>query len=187
MKTITPTPEEMAKRIAIFDELNELDSQQQDDVPQDVMDLIYSRKLKPVITLGDDPNSPFGSVAPIVGAAGISITYAICPEGTGPTLHSHKRTFETFTVMSGRFKFSWGDEGEHSVVLNQFDCLSVPPSINREFCNVGEGDAVLQVIISGGVHDSKDIAFPKKTTDLIRSKDEKYLEYFKQKSGLEFD
>lgn len=108
MSTFTPTPEEMNGRIARFDELEVLETQRQADIPQDVMDLIYSRKLMPVITLGDDPNSPFENLAPITGAAGITITYAVCPPSTGPSLHSHHRTYETFTIVKDRFEFLWG-------------------------------------------------------------------------------
>ena len=106
MKTITPTPKEMENRIARFGKLEVLESQKQSDLPQEVMDLIYSRELMPVITLGDDPDSPFGNLAPITDAAGITITYAICPSGTCPSLHSHHKTYETFTVMQGNFEFS---------------------------------------------------------------------------------
>jgi len=187
MATITPSPEEMAKRVARFDELQVLETQKNPEVPQDVMDLIYSRKLKPVITLGEDPDSPFGSDAPIVGAAGITMTYAICPAGTGPTLHSHHKTHETFTVMKGRFEIIWGDEGEHSVVLSEFDTISVPPQINRAFRNVSDEEGVLQVVISGGVHDRKDILFPKKTAEQIAEKDADYLKFFREKVGLEFE
>lgn len=187
MSTVTPTPEEMEHRIARFDKLRIIKAQAKADVPQDVMDLIYSRELKPVVTLGQDPTAPFGSDAPIVGAAGISITYALCPNGTGPSLHSHKETFETFTVMEGKFQFFWGDEGEHSVILERFDALSVPPSVNRAFKCLSEGTGILQVVISGGVHDARDIAFPKKTASLIRKHGEEYLDFFKEEAGLTFE
>ncbi len=187
MNSITPTPEEMSERVAKYHDLSVISAQKNVEIPIDVMDMIYSRELKPVITLGADPNAPFGSSAPIVGAAGITITYAICPSGTGPTLHAHRQTYETFTVMKGKFQFFWGDQGEHSVVLDQFDALSVPPAVNRAFKNISDEEGVLQVVISGGVHDSRDIYFPKKTADDIREKGEEYLTYFKEKSGLHFE
>lgn len=182
----TPTPEEMETRIARFYRLVPLDVQRQTDVPQDVMDIIYSRKLLPVITR-NDPGSPFGKKAPIVDAAGITVTYAVCPPGTGPSLHSHKRTFETFTVMQGRFEFSWGEAGEHSVVLERFDALSMPPNVHRAFKNVSAEEGILQVLISGGVHDSRDIEYPRKTAEEIRARDPKYLDFFREKAGLDFE
>jgi len=186
MKTITPTPDDMTKRVARFDQLKVLKTQAETDVPTDVMDLIYSRELKPVITLGDDPNSPFGADAPITGAAGMTMTHAICPSGTGPTLHAHKKTFETFTVMRGEFEFFWGDEGEHSTVLKEFDTISIPPLVNRAFTNISDADGVLQVIITGGVHDRSDIMFPAKTAEQIRAHGEDYLTFFRETVGLEF-
>ena len=48
-------------------------------------------------------------------------------------------------------------------------------------------DGVLQVIISGGVHDRNDIAFPRQVTQAIRDIDEKYLEHFRDNIGLEFE
>ncbi len=186
MTTITPTPEEMERRIARFKTLQIMSSQARADIPQDVLDIIFARQLKPVITLGGDTESPFGSVAPIVGAAGISVTFAICPPGNGPSLHAHNNTYETFTVMRGRFEFRWGDWGEHAVVLDEFDTLSVPPAIHRSFRNVSEADGVLQVVVSGGVHDRRDIVFPRKTADEICSKDPRYLDYFRDVVGLQF-
>jgi len=187
MTTVTPTPEEMNERVARFTDLSVISSQKDSEIPLEVRDLIFSRELKPVITLGGDTNSPFGASAPIEGAAGITITYAICPSGTGPSLHSHKRTYETFTVMQGQFEFFWGDEGEHSVVLNRFDTLSVPPAVNRAFKNVSDEEGVLQVVISGGVHDSRDIAFPRKTAEQIKAHGQNYLEFFQNEAGLHFE
>ncbi len=185
MSLKTPSPTEMESRIARFDQLSELAVQKQTEVPQEVMDIIYSRKLMPVVTRAD-PNSPFGSIAPIVDAAGITITLAICPPNTGPSLHSHKKTFETFTVMQGRFEFTWGEQGEHATILSRFDTFSVPPDVYRAFRNVSNEEGILQVIITGGVHDSKDIVFPRKTAEQIRAHDPRYLDYFRRTAKLEF-
>lgn len=173
-------------RVARFDRLVEIEPQRGHDLPQPVADLIWSRRLLPVVTRDDDAPSPFGNIAPIRGAGDMSITYAACPAGTGPSLHTHRRTFETFTVLRGRFEFILGDNGESAVTLDPFDVLSVPPGIARAFRNVGAEEGLLQVIITGGQHDVNDITFPARTAREIAGHGEKYLTYFQSK-GLFFD
>lgn len=53
----------------------------------------------------------------------------------------------------------WGDEGEHETVLERLDTVSVPPGVCRGFTNVGDRDGILQVLITGGIHNMDDIAF----------------------------
>jgi quercetin dioxygenase-like cupin family protein len=38
----------------------------------------------------------------------MTVTLAVCPPGTGPGLHTHHQTCETFTVLPGSFCFTWG-------------------------------------------------------------------------------
>ena len=182
-----PSREQIDARVARFDKLEVLESQKNSDLPLEVMDIIYSRQLKPVLTRGEDPNAPFGDAAPIQGAAGISLTYAVCPAGTGPSLHSHRATFETFTVMRGRFEFSCGPNGEETVELGEFDTFSVPPGVFRAFRNISDEDGVLQVLISGGVHDARDIVFPERTAKEIAAFDPSYVDWFQENAGLSFE
>ena len=186
MKTKTLTPAEMADRTARFTELQPMAVQDNPKIPLMAADLIWSRKLMPVITFGGDAPSPFGDLAPISGAGGMSITVAVCPPQTGPGLHAHHKTHETFMVMQGRFEFHWGDAGEYSTVLDRFDTLSVPPGICRSFKNVSDEEGILQVIITGGVHDIDDIAFPPVVADQIEAIGSGILEQF-TKTGLRFD
>lgn len=172
-------------RIARYSQLQVMPAQEGHDLPQHVADLIWSRKLMPVIALDDNATTPFGSRAPIHGAGGMTMTYAVCPAGTGPTLHKHHRTYETFTVVKGRFEFRWGDEGERTAELGLFDAISVPPGVNRAFRNIGADEGILQVVITGGVHDMNDIAFPRATANEIAEAGPQYLEYFKR-FGLQF-
>jgi len=146
----------MKGRVARFKELKPLPIQQS-DIPQAARDVIYSRKLLSVIGL--EKETPINADAPIRGAAGLTMTLAVCPPGQGPGLHNHVQTYETFTVLKGRFEVTWGERGEERVVLDRFDTISVPPGVCRAFRNIGDEEGILQVLITGGVHDMADIAF----------------------------
>ncbi len=135
---------------------------QNESIPEKARDVVYSRKLLSVIGLEEDAQTPINSGAPIRGAAGMTMTLAVCPPGQGPGLHSHRQTYETFTVLKGRFEVSWNDDGDERAVLEEFDTVSFPPGVCRAFRNVGEREGILQVIITGGVHDMNDIAFTEK-------------------------
>src|SRR5687767_11094447 len=120
MKTIQISLDEMQKRIARFRSLKPLPIQNP-SIPEKARDVIYSRKLLSVIGLEQDAQTPINAEAPIRGAAGMTLTLAVCPPGQGPGLHSHRQTFETFTVLQGEFEVRWNDEGDESAVLRRFD------------------------------------------------------------------
>jgi mannose-6-phosphate isomerase-like protein (cupin superfamily) len=166
MKTRYIDNTEMHSRVARFKQLAPLPATESLNMPQAAKDVIYSRTLFSVIGL-EGGATPINQGAPIVGAGGITMTHAVCPPGTGPSLHAHRNTFETFTVLSGRFEVFWNDDGSGRVELDQFDTISVPPGVCRGFRNIGDEDGILQVIISGGVHDMNDIDFPKATADQL--------------------
>lgn len=157
MKTIHVSKNEMAKRIARFARLEPLPIQQS-EIPLAARDVVYARKLLSVIGL-EDAKTPINVGAPIVGAAGMTMTLAVCPPGQGPGLHAHRQTYETFTVLKGRFEVTWNDDGSEREVLELLDTISFPPGVCRAFRNIGEGEGILQVIITGGVHDMADIDF----------------------------
>ncbi len=156
MKTIFISSKDMERRIARFRTLKPLPIQNP-SIPEAARDVVYSRKLLSVIGL--DIDTPINVGAPIVGAAGMTMTLAVCPPGQGPGLHSHRQTYETFTVMKGRFEVSWNDDGSGRAVLELYDTVSFPPGLCRAFRNVGNEEGILQVIITGGVHDMSDIDF----------------------------
>ena len=60
-------------------------------------------------------------------------------------------------MLKGRFEVTWNDDGGGRVELDEFDTVSVPPRVNRAFRNIGEEEGILQVLITGGVHDMTDI------------------------------
>ena len=161
MKTIRISRQDMERRMARFRALKPLPIQNE-SIPEKARDVVYSRKLLSVIGLEEDAQTPISSGAPIRGAAGMTMTLAVCPPGQGPGLHSHRQTYETFTVLKGRFEVSWNDDGDERAVLEEFDTVSFPPGVCRAFRNVGGREGILQVIITGGVHDMNDIAFTEK-------------------------
>jgi quercetin dioxygenase-like cupin family protein len=168
MKTIELTREHMLHRVALFKEFRPLEAQTDPGVPLAAKDIVYSRKLLSVIGL-EEGATPISSSAPIRGAAGMTMTLAVCPPGQGPELHAHVKTYETFTVLRGRFEFRWNDDGRERIVLEEFDTVSVPPGVCRAFRNVGDGEGILQVLITGGVHDMQDIDFARQVAGQLEA------------------
>lgn len=159
MKSLQISPQEMQARVSRFHDLKPLPVQSGRDVPQAARDVVYARELLSVIGLDGQRKTAINTAAPIVGAGGMTMTIARCPPGQGPGLHIHHDTYETFTVLEGRFEVRWNPGGQDSMVLERFDTVSLPPKVYRAFRNVGTTDGLLQVIITGGVHDMNDIAF----------------------------
>ncbi|HEX2567848.1 MAG TPA: cupin domain-containing protein [Burkholderiales bacterium] len=158
MKTSHIPLAEMQKRIARFKSLRPLPIQDA-HIPEKARDVVYARKLLSVIGLDESGSTPINAGAPIRGAAGMTMTLAVCPPGQGPGLHNHVQTYETFTVLKGRFEVTWNDDGSGRAELEAFDTISIPPGVCRAFRNVGAEEGILQVLITGGVHDMNDIAF----------------------------
>ena len=83
MKTITLSRKDMEGRIARFRSLRPLPIQNE-SIPVEACDVIYSRKLLSVIGLGSNADTPINAEAPIRGAADMTMTLAVCPPGQGP-------------------------------------------------------------------------------------------------------
>jgi quercetin dioxygenase-like cupin family protein len=184
MQTIELTRSEMLGRVARFRELEPLVAQTDPGVPLAAKDIVYSRKLLSVIGL-EDGATPVSADAPIRGAAGMTMTLAVCPAGQGPELHAHRKTYETFTVLRGRFEFRWNDDGRDRIVLEELDTLSVPPGVCRAFRNVGDAEGILQVLITGGVHDMQDIDFARQVAGQLDAVDPSARAHF-EKAGFTF-
>lgn len=162
-----PESDGMAGRIGRFDELKSWTVQTNDALPQEARDLIYARRLVTVAAPAG-VQGPFRNPA-VITVDNFSLTFAVCPPGQGPGLHTHLRTTETFTCVRGRFRVYWGENGEHETMLDELDTVSVPPGITRGFQNVGEADGILQVLITGGVHDMDDIAIPPSVVQALKA------------------
>jgi quercetin dioxygenase-like cupin family protein len=164
----TPTKQEIESRISRFDKLQPMSTAKDLGwVPQGAMDVIFARKLMPVIL--EDTKNPFGNTAPIFGAAGATMFISIMPPGQGPCLHSHNSTFETFMVLEGTIEYFIGDPIEHRVTLNKWDVFSCPPRVYRGFRNVGTTDAVQLTVITGVEEGRDDVSMPDSIAAQLRS------------------
>ena len=145
----TPTRAELDARISRFDKLREMSTRTSDlaDVPQGAIDIVFARKILPVIL--DNTKNPFGSVAPIIGAANSTMFISVMPPGQGACLHSHNGTFETFMVLEGQIEYRIGDPVAHTITLDKWDAFSCPPGVYRGFHNSGTTDAVQLTVITG--------------------------------------
>ena len=132
MTTKTLSPEAMENRVARF---NKLQTYQQQNlathgIPQGAMEKITARKVFPVMAPADYQGRSAG--APVKGPRGLIVTIAECEAGNGPGLHRHLNTVENFMCLTGRFEIAWGDNGEHKLVLDPLDMISVPRGENRQ-------------------------------------------------------
>jgi hypothetical protein len=121
MRTIDISPAEMEGRVSRFRDLKPLRAAETLDIPQEAKDVIYSRELLSVIGLDDAADTPVNQGAPIQGAGGITMTHAKCPPGTGPSLHAHQQTFETFTALRDEGLIELPDT--HTVVLPDLEAV----------------------------------------------------------------
>ena len=185
METVNPSRAQIDERVARFGRLEPMSTMKGNDrVPLAARDIIFARKIMPVVL--EKTDSPFGNQAPVYGAAGMTMFISVCPPGQGPALHAHVKTFETFTVLEGKFEFYIGDRGEETVVLEKWDSFSCPPGWCRGFRNVDTADSVLQTVITGGVHDRNDIGLPPIVAEQLEAIGPGVLDEFK-KIGLSFD
>src|SRR4051812_19913982 len=164
----TPSKAEIEARVARYNKLQPMSvSKDLDWVPQAAKDIIYARKIMPIIL--DNTKNPFGDAAPIFGAAGTTMFISIMPPGQGPCLHSHNGTYETFMVLEGTIEYEIGDPVEHKVTLNKWDVFSCPPRIYRGFHNVGTTDAVQLTVITGVAEGRDDVSMPQSIAQKIES------------------
>ena len=169
MSTIyTPTAEEIEARIARYDQLEAMStSKDLDWVPQEAMDVVYARRILPMIL--EDTKSPFGRTAPIKRAGGLTMYISVLPPGQGPCLHSHNNTFETFMVLEGEIEYYIGDPVAHTVRLGKYDCFSCPPLVHRGFSNVGTGPAIQLTVITGENQGNRDdVVMPHSIAERVR-------------------
>ena len=80
---------------------------------------------------------------------GFNIGAAGQPPKCRNSLHTH-RTAEVFFVLSGRWRFFWGNTGsDGDVVLNEGDVINIPTGIFRGFENIGTDYGMIMAILGG--------------------------------------
>ncbi len=147
MSAKTLGPAAMEARVARFNKLQTYQRQNFDahGIPPGAVEKITARKVYPVMAPADYQGRSAG--APVKGPRGLIVTIAECEPGNGPGLHRHLNTVENFLCLSGRFEIAWGDHGEHALVLEPLDMISVPRGENRRFRNVSNETGRLLVMI----------------------------------------
>ena len=147
MTTQSLDPKAMEARVARFNKLQTYQTQNlaAQGIPPGAMEKITARKVYPVMAPANYQGRSAG--APVKGPRGLIVSIAECEPGNGPGLHRHLNTVENFMCLSGRFEIAWGDNGEHTLVLDPLDMISVPRGENRSFRNVSKETGRLLVMI----------------------------------------
>jgi uncharacterized RmlC-like cupin family protein len=147
MNPTSLSPAEMESRVARFDKLATYQQQNLEahQIPPGAMEKVTARRVYPVMAPAEYQGRSAG--APIKGPRGLIISIAECEPGNGPGLHRHLNTVESFFCLCGRFEIAWGDHGEHTLVLNPLDMVSVPRGENRSFRNISNELGRLLVLI----------------------------------------
>lgn len=147
MTTPTLTPEQMEARTARFGKLQTYQRQnfEAHNIPPGAVEKVTARRVYPVMAPADYQGRSAG--APVKGPRGLIVSIAECEPGNGPGLHRHHNTVENFFCLSGRFEISWGEEGEHKLILEPLDMVSVPRGENRKFFNISNELGRLLVMI----------------------------------------
>ncbi len=178
----TMTADEIAERTAHFSDLQGMTVPiDRDVVSQDAMDVIFARKIMPIIM--ERTKNPFGDTGAIYGANGLTLNISVLPPEQGPCLHAHNATFETFVVLEGAITFHVGEPSEEQhLTLGRWDTFSCPPGAFRGFNNASNKDqAVLLTIINGDPDTRDDVDVPSSITEHLRENfGEAVVEEFRQ-------
>ena len=84
----------------------------------------------------------------VKAAENFHVDFIKAEPGQGAALHSHDSE-EVFIVMTGRWKVTWGTNGENQLELCQYDGVSVPSGVMRSFENLGDQENILMAIVGG--------------------------------------
>jgi mannose-6-phosphate isomerase-like protein (cupin superfamily) len=141
MKSVQIGMDEMGQRVARFKNLKP-------SLKAFVDSLIpgHEREIFNVIGRGVTEDATLNPA--ITDARDFNLTLVHAEPGKGAALHAHP-TVEVFMVLSGRWGVYWGDAGEHEIVLEQWDTISVPPGVMRGFRNTGSEAGYLMAILGG--------------------------------------
>lgn len=80
---------------------------------------------------------------------GFNIGAAGQPPKCRNSMHNH-RTAEVFFILSGRWRFFWGEKGDAGeVILEEGDIFNIPTNIFRGFENIGTDYGMIMAILGG--------------------------------------
>lgn len=80
---------------------------------------------------------------------GFNIGAAGQPPKCRNSLHNH-RTAEVFFILSGRWRFFWGEHGDAGeVILEEGDIFNIPTNIFRGFENIGTDYGMIMAVLGG--------------------------------------
>ncbi|MDF3415705.1 cupin domain-containing protein [Sulfitobacter sp. M57] len=80
---------------------------------------------------------------------GFNIGAAGQPSKCRNSLHNH-RTAEVFFILSGRWRFFWGEHGDAGeVILEEGDIFNIPTNIFRGFENIGTDYGMIMAVLGG--------------------------------------
>ncbi len=128
-----PSPEQMERRVARFAALQPTGDYADAAIPG------CERTTWRV--LGERPAAP-------LQAEHFHLNIVRCVAGKSAPLHNHL-TEEVFVPLDGDWEVFWGPEGRHSLRLQAWDVISIPPGVSRGFRNVGAADAHLLGMAGG--------------------------------------
>jgi uncharacterized RmlC-like cupin family protein len=181
-------PKAMEARVARFKKLQTYQTQNlaAQGIPPGAMEKITARKVYPVMAPVDYQGRSAG--APVKGPRGLIVSIAECEPGNGPGLHRHLNSVENFMCLAGRFEIAWGDHGEHTLVLDPLDMISVPRGENRSFRNVsGETGRLLVMIVPETPEQADPISYAPSLAREIESEYGKGALEGLQKVGFKFE
>lgn len=126
-------------------------------VPQEAVMMMSPDKVMPIMApAGWEGRS---KIAPVKGAPGLTVTLAECPPGDSAGLHKHTGSVENFFCVQSRFEITWGEQGQHSIILEPLDFVSVPAGVYRDFKNVGNETGRLLVMIQPEPGEKQDAVY----------------------------
>jgi quercetin dioxygenase-like cupin family protein len=107
----------------------------------------YQRALSPFIGTVGAENPAYRAQLPEGENFAFAIVFA--DPGRGAPLHAHT-TEEVFMPLTGRWGVYWGVEGQHSLILEKWDAVSIPAPVMRGFWNASDHPAHILTIQGGG-------------------------------------
>lgn len=139
------TPEEMQKRVVRFSELKER------GIPLMFIDSIIPRHYRMNFAVIGDTAAENPDFQPsLTQPHKFQIGMLNAPPGCGPAYHTHDY-IELFMVLSGRWRFYWGNDAENppdgETFLELWDMISLPPGLWRGFENLSAEPAWLLAVL----------------------------------------